>query len=217
MTVNKNVLRFVLLLFFSIIVMGALVDSNANITCLGGVFCSPTSIEDTGSIGLSTPQPLTLGGAYSKTCAGTDKFSELKTDGTFTCTVDSGSAGSQFLLYHNDADLNLTSTGQCYTYTLPANTYSEILVEAYGNYISDSGLVSGGVWNPTIEFGNVTKERVRSGLVISFGIGLNNAFIPASLKYGQAQTSSTNLDMEVSEVVDGTSFECKAFYVYGVA
>ena len=131
-------------------------------------------------------------------------FSVLPTD---TDTVsDLSNVGS--LIFSDNGDVLVSGTGNCYNYTLPANTYSQIVVDARGVV---SSLPTSEV-NMTLFINAVNVESVGA----SNGLLSGTFNVPMSLEYGQAQTTSVLVQLNATNVTGSPILLCKSFYVYGI-
>jgi len=115
------------------------------------------------------------------------------------------------LLYSNHTEFNLTASGDCYRYTLPANQFDQVYVTGYADMHGTAG--SPVSWNATINFSNTESKNMqaRSGSILtSYGI------VPVSLSYNQTQSASVDITMRGVEIEDGGSFICEGMSVWGV-
>lgn len=131
-------------------------------------------------------------------------------DGSFqkTSPTNTALAGTQVLLFDNDTEVSVTGNGQCYQYQIPANTYSQILVDTRGviNSLPTSSLNLTVFYNNNLVESNGVSNTLISGALT----------IPITLMYSQNQTSSVLLEVNATNASGSPVLRCKSFYVYGI-
>lgn len=85
-----------LLMLLGLFIVGASVDVFAvtSLTCLFGLLCNPNPITGVGNITLLPSNDSVLGGVYAFNCTGTDKISQILTNGSSICSADISGSGS---------------------------------------------------------------------------------------------------------------------------
>lgn len=131
----------------------------------------------------------------------------ITTSGTINASL-----GTIILLSNQNTDTNLTSSGNCFTYSLQNNNYSQIMLQGTGILNGDNAGTPI-YWNMSFDYGGVIKEEtpIKTGAVIT-----TSWILPATMTYSQAQTTSTTINFNSTEITNGGSFVCKSFSVWGI-
>jgi len=183
------------LFIVSFMVMGALVDVNAQVSslsCLFGLTCNPNPITSTGNITLKPANVTELGGVYNYNCTGTDKFSGLQSNGSFVCSADTtGSGGVSQISLGLGLTANQTPITSNATLYLKNATPSEI----------------GGIFTS-----NCTSGNFVSGFNSTSGVICTDANVP-NIYYNVTTANQTTFSTVPVNIV-GLSFPIEANSVY---
>lgn len=122
-------------------------------------------------------------------------------------------SGSMLLIYANESNTSGTSSSSGErSYSLSANTYSYIVVEAEVSLVHSGGNDSDFLFD--LKFGAVTKETTS---LRAKGINAGDAHdFVGVLKYSEAFTAGGNISLDVNVITANGTWYVKGFRIYGV-